>query len=348
MDRLKSFYVVGEETVSYVVTRALKQLGMRSVTDPKLADVVVTYFTAEPEVEDAYYDSEGLVQLANPGTYLVDLSPTSPHFANELFAVTSVSDLHFVSAPLAVIDQVAEDVFAKENLLVLAGGEPLHLEILTPLLEAFAQVRVVGEPAQAQMARAAHTINQTAKLVAAVEAQALFAAINDSALDFSGDLTAVLEALPADDARAEILAAATAKQFVGDYTTRMMVGEIAAALTAADDVELILPQLEAAMSLVELLDVVSTQPLAPAGMALLFGKEDEGKRFGLDWSRAKDLVVHGGGEYEDGFEEHDHVHVHDHDHEHHHHHDHDHDHFGWEDEAYGFDRFADDDSDDEY
>ena len=340
MAKLTTFYAEGHDTITYLVSRAMKRQGLRPVRDVKSARIIFTYYPVEPDLEDAYFDSEGLVQLAEPGTYLVDLSPSSPHFAHELFAVAAVSDLHFVAAPLAVLDPVAEDVFARENLAVFAGGEGADVEEVRPLLEAIADVRLVGEAGAAQLARAAHTIAQTARLISVMETEALYRAVNESSLDFSGDLARAAEVLPADAVRADVLRAVYAKQFMGDYTTEMMTGEIAAALTAADDVELILPQLEAAMSLVELLDVIGETPLAPAGLSLLFADEEEGKRNGLDWSRSRELFAHEG---EDGYEDEDgHEHHH---HDHDHGHDHEHEHFGlrggrfFDDEPYGFDRF---------
>ena len=358
MAALTTFFAEGHDTITYLVTQAMKRAGLRPVRDVKRAKVVFTYYTVEPDLEDAYFDSEGLVQLADPGTFLVDLSPSSPHFAHELFAVASVSDLHFVAAPMALMDQLAEDPFAPENLVVYVGGDASDVAAMRPLLEAFAQIKVVGEAGAAQLARAAHTINQTARIVAAAETEALYRAINESSLDFTADLSRAAAVLPADDVRTRMLASVVARQFVGDYTTEMMTGEIAAALTAADDVELIMPQLEAAMSLVELLDVIGETPLAPAGLSLLFADEAEGKRNGLDWSRSRELFEHGDEDEWDqdddaGSHTHDHMHDHDHDHDHAHAHDHAHDHFGLRggrilDEAYGFDRFdADEHPDDD-
>ena len=344
MVNLNTFHVEGNETVTYLVSRAARKLGMRPARDITAAKVIITYYTAEPDLEDAYFDSEGLVQLAKQGTYLVDLSPSSPHFAHELFAVSAVSDLHFVAAPLAVLDQVAEDVFAPGNLLVLAGGEAVDVEAVRPLLEAIGSVRVFADAGQAQMARAAHTIGQTTNLVAAMETEALYRAVNESSLDFSGDLATTLTALPAEEVRTRALAAVAEKRFSGDYTTEMMLGEIAAALTAADDVELILPQLEAAMSLVELLDVISESEQAPAALSLLFADEAEAKRNGLDWSRSRELFAAAEGDGYDEDDDHVHMRDHDHPHDHDHAHVHDHDHFtlrghAHDDEPYGFERF---------
>ena len=344
--RLTRFFVAGNETVTYAVAQVMKRAGRRQVRDIKAANLVVTYFTAEPDLEDAYFDSEGLVQLANPGTFLVDLSPASPHFADELFAVTSVSDLRFVAAPLVVLDPAAEEPFAKENLVCYLGGEGPDTQVVGHLLGEFAKMVGCGSAADAQMVRAAHTIAQTARLVAAVETEALFRAVNEGGLDVTDGFARARRMLPPDDIREAVLRAVLAKEFDGDYTVEMLCGEIEAALVAADDVDLILPQLEAAMSLVELLEVIEERPLAPAALSLLFADQEEGRRNGLDWARSEEFFAQGGaggeGDDEDGHD-HGHVHLYDHDHDHDHAHAHAHGApYGAiyeEDQPYGFDRF---------
>ena len=84
--------------------------------------------------------------------------------------------------------------------------------------------------------------------------------------------------------------------------------ELSAAIMAADDAELILPQAEAALHLLELLAVVGGSDKSPAALSLVYGEEEECARYGLDWTRAEE--VYGGGHAdEDDFElGHDHDH----------------------------------------
>ena len=84
----------------------------------------------------------------------------------------------------------------------------------------------------------------------------------------------------------------------------MMLGDVLAAMTAADDVDLILPQLESVMHLLEVLFVIGGDDRSPAALALLYRAEEESARHGLDWSRAETMYASFGNE-------------HDHDHDHH-------------------------------
>ena len=94
-----------------------------------------------------------------------------------------------------------------------------------------------------------------------------------------------------------VLAAINDDRFSGPYTCEMFMAELSAALMAADDVDLILPQAEAAMHLLELLAVIGGSDLTPAALALVYGDEKSCARHGLDWTRAEQAY----GDEGDGF-----------------------------------------------
>ena len=85
----------------------------------------------------------------------------------------------------------------------------------------------------------------------------------------------------------QVLAAVNTGRFDGTYTVEMFMAELSAALTAADDVDLILPQAEACLHLLELLAVIGGTDKAPAALALVYGEEKACAEAGLDWTRAE-------------------------------------------------------------
>ena len=100
-------------------------------------------------------------------------------------------------------------------------------------------------------------------------------------------------------------------RFDGTYTVEMFMAELSAALTAADDVDLILPQAEACLHLLELLAVIGGSDKAPAALALVYGEEKTCAEQGLDWTRAEQAY----GDVAEGFDDLDddgHDHGHDH------------------------------------
>ena len=278
------------------VAGRLAEAGFVRTDDVEDADAVVTFCASQTALEDAYFDERGFVQAARPGTVLVDLSASTPSFARELNAVAVVSDLVFVEAPLVVGDMMAADAFSRrENLTCFAAGEKGDVERAWPLLEVLVgAVHETGGSGSAQLARAAYTLQTAAQVVSAIDADALYRAVMGSTAGPNREARRVGAVSPQAE---RVLAAINDDRFSGPYTCEMFMAELSAALMAADDVDLILPQAEAAMHLLELLAVIGGSDLTPAALALVYGDEKSCARHGLDWTRAAQAY----GDEGDGF-----------------------------------------------
>ncbi len=292
-----TFFFFGNETIGETLTRFSANAAWQRVDSLAEASVLVTYCSSQQRLEDAYFGDGGFVQTAQPQTILLDLSPSSPGFSRELSAVAMVSDLRPVEAPLVVLDPSRADAFSRpDNLMCFVAGEEDDVEAASLLLEAFVgQVKVEGVLGSAQLARAACTIQQVSNMVAAAEAQALCYAVRRS---FGASTLAEKAPYPENDLVAACLKAIAQKQFEGSYTLEMMMGELSAALMAADDADLILPQTEACMHLLELLAVIGGSDKSPLALSLVYGEEKECADQGLDWSRAEEMY---GNTDEEGF-----------------------------------------------
>ena len=299
----RRYTFAGHPAIGAYVDARLAEAGWRRCEDVSSADAVLTYFTYTGQLEDAYFDSEGLLKTAAPKCLLIDLSPSTPSFARELSAIASVHDYRVIEAPLAVIDPTLPEAFADaENVRCFVAGEKEDVEDALEILNALAGTLVVLERSgSAQLAKAVDTIQHASQAVAAIESEALFRTWQEStnSVDrFDGEMHADTPLME------HVLQAAAKGHFRGSFTVEMAMAEVVAAMTAADDVELILPQLEACMHLLELLVVVGGPDLTPAALALMFRDEEACAPYGIDWSRAQGLFAS---------DEHDHDHDHDHD-----------------------------------
>ena len=117
-----------------------------------------------------------------------------------------------------------------------------------------------------------------------MEADALYRAVRRSSASLDQATERVGAATPVAE---QVLAAVNTGRFDGTYTVEMFMAELSAALTAADDVDLILPQAEACLHLLELLAVIGGSDKAPAALALVYGEEKTCAEQGLDWTRAE-------------------------------------------------------------
>lgn len=297
---METFAFFGNEAVGRYVAARLGEAGFEQVNACVDADVVLSYEVSESRLEDLYFDTDGLISSAEPNTFLVDLSPASVNFVREISAVCVVSDVAFVEAPLVVLDATGEDSFADPaGLMCFAAAEAGDVEAVMPVLNVlFGNVTDTGTPGSAQLSRAAYTLQRVSHLAAAVEADALLAAAQKSARARNLSVadarkarrkkkTASALLAAHDSSDAQLLEAIRQRRFAGSYSIEMLMAELSTALTTADDMDLILPQAEACMHLLELLAVIGGADMAPAALSLLYAEEEECARFGLDWTRAE-------------------------------------------------------------
>ena len=285
---METYAFVGNEAVGTAIEGGLAGAGFSRVEDVVRADAVITYCASQEALEDAYFESDGLMQRVRPGTLLVDLSPSTPTFARELEAVATVSDLAFVEAPIAVADPTRADAFSDPaNLACCIAGEEDAVAAALPLVESFAAaVHVIGGSGSAQVAKAAFTVQHVSQIVSAIEAEALRRAVRFASAGTGANVEGPARAQ--SEVGERVIAAALAERFGSAYTVEFLMGDLAAALATADDADLILPQAEACQHLFELLSVIGGADMSPAALSLVYGEEADCARNGLDWTRAEE------------------------------------------------------------
>lgn len=290
---VRSFYFAGEPEVGACLEASLKVAGF---VPAKLSesDVVFTYCISESSLEDLYYDASGVLQKSKKDAILVDLSPSTVSFAQELCAMGSVGEKHVLDAPLVVRDILSPEAFSHpEGLGVLVGGAEKIYKRVEPMLRAVARrVLWVGRSGCGQSAKIALTLSSAASLVGLVEAiTSLKISKTDFDIEDYLDVAQSFSALtPAQEEFVQALGEDECDRSA--FTIEYMMGELSAALTSVDDDDLILPQAEAGFRLMELLAIVGGATLPPAALKLVFADEETGKKYNLDWSRAEGAYDH--------------------------------------------------------
>ena len=179
---MPKYCFTGHEAIGAHIARCLEPLGWKRAFDAADAHIAFSYCTTLTALEDAYFDDDGFVRRAKPGTLLVDLSPSTPALARELSAVATVNDLRPVEAPISVVDPTRPDAFAQAaNVMCFAAGEEQDVEEAIDVLETIAgRVERTGAPGTAQLAKAARTVQMAALTAGAAEADALVRATHDA------------------------------------------------------------------------------------------------------------------------------------------------------------------------
>ena len=318
----QTFVFVGDTEIGAKLTAHLTAAGFEPAAGLSDADAVFTYYETQSGLEDVYLGDGGLLSETKEDVLLIDMSPTTPTFAKELFAIGRVSERHVVDAPLVVGDVTREDAFGTpSNLMMFVGAESETFDVVEPMLRAIAhQVEYMGNPGAGQTAKVAATLQDAAGIAALIEAYTSL--INaDEHLDFDEYLDGLQGVGAIAPKHVAVFEAVRARRFVGSYTLQILMAELGAALTAMDDLDIILPQAEACFYLLELLALVGGNEYNPAALSLAYADEETCNQFGIDWSRAEDAFGEDeheccGGHHHDG----DHECCGGHHHHHHHHH----------------------------
>lgn len=95
------------------------------------AEVVFTSLPGTPEVESVYLQAGGLIDSANPGTTLIDLSSVLPSTPRKLEAAAKAKGLHYLEAPVSGGVTGARAA----TLAIMAGGDATTLENVRAILK---------------------------------------------------------------------------------------------------------------------------------------------------------------------------------------------------------------------
>lgn len=98
----------------------------------KGCEAVITIVGFPRDVEEVYFDEGGILEAAEPGAYLIDMTTTSPKLAEKIYAEGKAKGYKVLDAPVT-----GGDTGAKAGTLsILVGGEKEDFEACRPLFEA--------------------------------------------------------------------------------------------------------------------------------------------------------------------------------------------------------------------
>jgi len=97
----------------------------------KEAKVIITIVGYPSDVEEIYLGQEGIINSANKGTYMIDMTTSTPTLAKTIFQKAKEKGLFSIDAPVS-----GGDIGAKEaRLTIMVGGEEEAYNECLPILE---------------------------------------------------------------------------------------------------------------------------------------------------------------------------------------------------------------------
>lgn len=169
---------------------------------------VITIVGFPQDVEEVYFQPGGILDSAAAGTYLIDMTTTSPTLAEKLYAEGTARGFHVLDAPVTGGDTGAKN----GTLSILVGGEQADYEACLPLFRAMGtNLNYQGKAGCGQHAKMANQIMIAGTLSGVCEALTYAKAKGL-------DLEAVLRSVSTGAAGSAQLDAFGTKILAGDYT----------------------------------------------------------------------------------------------------------------------------------
>lgn len=96
------------------------------------SDVVITMVGFPQDVEDVYLSENGLLNNMKEGTYVIDMTTSSPDLAMKIYEAAKKKGIHALDAPVSGGDSGAQ----AGTLSIMVGGDQADFEAVHPLFEA--------------------------------------------------------------------------------------------------------------------------------------------------------------------------------------------------------------------
>jgi 3-hydroxyisobutyrate dehydrogenase len=228
------------------------------------ADVVITMVGYPQDVEEIYLGQHGVLHHAKAGTFLIDMTTSSPILAQKIHRAAQAKQMYALDAPVS-----GGDVGAREaRLTIMAGGDKEAFEAVKPLLECMGKnIILQGESGAGQHTKMCNQIAIASNMVGVCEAMAY-------AQKAGLDATTVLKSIEAGAAGSWSLSNLAPRMLAGNFEPgfyiKHFIKDMGIALEAATEMNLRMPGLELAKSLYERLQAMGEEDRGTQALFMLY------------------------------------------------------------------------------
>lgn len=227
------------------------------------SDVIITMVGYPKDVEETYLGEQGVVSSAKPGSYLIDMTTSSPLLAQKIYRQASAKGLKVLDAPVS-----GGDIGAREGrLAIMVGGDAEAFEAVKPIFEVLGKnISLQGKAGAGQHTKMANQIAIASNMLGVCEAIAY-------AQKAGLDSAAVLKTIETGAAGSWSLSNLGPRMIKGDFAPgfyiKHFIKDMRIALESAQEMGLDTPGLRLAKTLYEKL---ADEGEADSGTQALFKK----------------------------------------------------------------------------
>jgi len=208
-------------------------------------NIIITMVGYPWDVEEVYLGPGGIISSARPGTYLIDMTTSTPGLARRIYVEAGAKGLHALDAPVS-----GGDVGAREaRLAIMAGGDREDFEVVLPILELMGKnIMLQGKAGAGQHTKMCNQIAIASGMIGVCEAMAY---ARKAGLDPSGVLKSIETGAAGSWSLSNLAPRMLADNFEPGFYVKHFIKDMKIALQAAGEMGLTAPGLELAKSMYE-------------------------------------------------------------------------------------------------
>lgn len=227
----------------------------------KASDIVITMVGYPKDVDEVYFNADGLLANAQAGAYLIDMTTSSPLLAKKIYQTAKDHGIHAMDAPVS-----GGDIGAREGTLsIMVGADEADFEAMRPLFELLGKnIQHQGAAGAGQYTKMANQIAIAGNMMGVSEAIAY-------AKQVGLDPTHVLDSIATGAAGSWSLTNLAPRMIRGDFAPgfyiKHFIKDMGIAIESAEEAGLTLPGLTLAK---QLYDQLAREGLENEGTQALF------------------------------------------------------------------------------
>lgn len=209
------------------------------------ANVIITIIGYPQDVENVYLQEDGILANAKPGSYVVDMTTSTPSLAQIIYAKAKEKGIFALDAPVSGGDIGARDA----KLTIMVGGDETAFQAVLPIFQVMGQnVVLQGKAGAGQHTKMCNQIAIASGMIAVCEA-VLYA--EKAGLDPSKVLTSISTGAAGSWSLSNLGPRIISGDFSPGFYVKHFIKDMRIALESAEEMGLSTPGLALAKSLYE-------------------------------------------------------------------------------------------------
>ncbi|GAA0590910.1 NAD(P)-dependent oxidoreductase [Virgibacillus siamensis] len=132
-----------------------------------VSDIIITMVGYPTDVERVYFGSDGLIENAKSGAYIIDMTTSKPALAQEIYRKAKERGIYAIDAPVS-----GGDIGARNGeLAIMAGGDQKIFDDIYPVFDVLGEnIMLQGEAGAGQHTKLANQIAIATNMIGVCEA----------------------------------------------------------------------------------------------------------------------------------------------------------------------------------